>query len=206
MKKELIFIVLLILVLSCDNEHHQKNSFVRIYNIGSFLIKETYDSLQHLKIKQFFNKDTVPNGALITFYPNGKIYTWKWYFDDDKNPRCKIIYDSNGHFSKMEGYVIIDSQYIRQNIDLALALPPGLKFIVKVKSLDKGLLHQEMDCYPYLNGDTIGVDNDTIYNIATFRIEKYNKKLTYKACVYLDDSNIKQPNCLDSIELINFSK
>lgn len=69
-------------LLSCDQrtpEHEHEKGEVRYRKHLDGLQKEVFDSNQKLLSKQFFDKDTIPFGALEEYYDNGKLAKWKWF-------------------------------------------------------------------------------------------------------------------------------
>ena len=176
------------------------------YHAGTFLVKETHYTSGKIKTKQYFNRDTVHNGPLITYYLNGKILSWKCYFYNDSLPKCKFTFDSTGKFVELKGFVITDSVYGKKNIGLVIMHPPGLKMGIRVVSkYSNGQTHHDTFWDPDISENTIDANNDTTDNMTVFCIDKYIKGHVYKAYVYLNDSVNKQFNCLDSIQLINFA-
>jgi hypothetical protein len=71
----------LLLLISCgggkgvlgDGDVHQ------FYKKGRFLVRETRNQNKVLVRVQYFDKDTIPDGALIEYNKNGKIAKWKWF-------------------------------------------------------------------------------------------------------------------------------
>ena len=88
---------------------------VKYYRQGRFLIKETFDSSGRLLVKQSFNKDTVPDGAMAEYYPNGIIAIWRWFIPKQKKPTCGVFYHSDGTFDTLKGRPYLDMGWDDRN-------------------------------------------------------------------------------------------
>ncbi len=95
---------------SCQN-HEKKiniNESIKYYIDGENLIKEAYNTNNCALSKQFFNTDTVPDGASIEYYDNYNISKWKWFTLDNKYPICCAYYNDYGQFDSFKGRTFIE--------------------------------------------------------------------------------------------------
>jgi len=99
------FVAIIVCFFNCKNKTDEKTttSITKFSKNGRFLIKETYDSVGKVATKQYFNSDTVHDGACIEYFNNGNIGSWKWYIPRQKDPICGVFYYEDGSFDTFKG-------------------------------------------------------------------------------------------------------
>lgn len=104
------------------------------YDSAYYVVKKTYGENLKLQKLQFFSKDTIPNGAEISFYTNGNIKDWKWHWyrlPGGASSICSIHYDTNGKFENFYGNPFIESLETPYNYKIIkLVKAPGIRAIV----------------------------------------------------------------------------
>jgi hypothetical protein len=93
----LFFLLLSLLFYSCNDDLQQ-----RIYSTKGGILIETYGASNNLIKRQYFNKDTLPNGKEIEYYTNGNIKKWKWHYKN-KLPQYGVYYNEVGKFDSLKG-------------------------------------------------------------------------------------------------------
>jgi len=189
LKYSVLIILVFIIVYSCKNgntKEVQNNSF-RYYDTGRFLIKESYDGSGRITTKQYYNKDTIPDGAEFDYYNNGKMKKWKWFDAKQKTPYCGAYYDSNGVFDTFKGDAILNvGNEDSSSLYVTLANPPNVKFIV---TFDDSYKNKHINELIY---DPIKTDSTSFIIIHRSKDEfVYNKEHKYTLNFYIVDSNYK---------------
>ena len=134
MRYLLLYILAIIFSLSsCQSNKKEYVSYrAKFYNSGRFLVKETYDSSGKIVTKQYFNKDTMPDGAYIEYFSDGIIGKWVWFIANDKNPSCGFYYYSDGSFDTLKGNPFISAFYNTKGEGcFKILAPPDLCYIIK---------------------------------------------------------------------------
>ena len=140
--------IVTVFFISCNN-HKQDEEIYSVKN--KHIVKSLYRH-GHLYSVQSFTKDTIPDGAEIIYYENGKMQKWKWYdidYQADKvdsvvtlsenrkefqtiqtgkehywYPACIAYYDSFGKFDTLVGKVFIKTKHIDKIFCIGIASPP----------------------------------------------------------------------------------
>lgn len=174
---------MLICFLNCKNSSPKKNdtSATKYSKEGRFLIKETCDSSGRIIAKQYFNKDTVPDGALIEYYPNGLIATWQWYIANHNTPYTKIHYNVNGIFDSLIGNsflnVVCCNDFNKTVVELINPPQTGIRLLYK--DIYKGKVVYSDIYKPFLT--------DTVSWVVLGKYQ-YNKEHKYKIYFYIVDT------------------
>jgi hypothetical protein len=180
---------------NCRNAENNNNKHYldRLYKDNRFLIKEAYDSSGKIKLKQYFNKDTVPDGAMIEYYSNGKIAKWRWFRAKHKNPDCGIFYNEDGSFDTLKGkpFLAIGND-ADQNPVIELINPPQVKFTIGYKDYYENKMIKKIYYDPILT--------DTISWVPLDEYKK-TKGHEYIICFYIIDSVKNKILYQDSINL-----
>lgn len=171
---------ILLLFGNCENAIQKKPikaNKEKYYKNGRFLVRETYDSSGRLQAKQFFNKDTIPDGAEIDYYMNGNVEKWKWYTLQDKYPRCLIHYDDNGIYDTIKGNPFIDG--IKANdTDLAVKFvnPLNVKSFIMLEDKYKNEIVVQYKFDP--------ISLDTVNIVILNKKSGYAKKVGHQYLIY----------------------
>jgi hypothetical protein len=182
------------------NKTANKN-YVKFSSMGKFIVKETYDSIGLIRAKQYFNKDTIPDGSEIEYYSNNRIEKWKWHTLDNKYPICGVYYSSKGFFDSFKGRPFIEfinKDKMKGSLYIELINPPNINSIVLLddSSCDHRLqLKYDPIVSGSLNWVIIGDSNEDKlknghrYTLYYFVVDS-NKKELYRAtkAMYLYDS------------------
>ena len=123
-----------LLFYSCNNKNKQYIKYeINKKNNKNYIIKYLYNFYGNIIEKQYFNKDTVPDGPKIRYYPNGIISSWIWFRANHKNPACGIFYDRKGVFDTMKGSPFLDGGWTESNGETYVKLinPPQLGYIIE---------------------------------------------------------------------------
>jgi len=155
-KFTLLFYLLFFCFVRCNRGNNkpslQSNKF---FIIGRFLVKETYDSTGKIKTKQYFNNDTIPDGAYIEYFDNGIIAKWRWYTAKHKNPYCGVFYSEQSTFDTFKGQPFLG---IENNINnkplIKLINPPQITVNLLYKDFYHGKVVNEIMYDPLLT-DTV---------------------------------------------------
>jgi hypothetical protein len=187
---KIIIIVLLALftALSCANNRQDKTVY---RNQNQYLIEDVYNNFGQLKYSKSYNKDTIPNGAEIFYYPNGKIEKWAWYnalIGEESRKKYAFIFfyfNENGDLDSTNGTpfirpIITKSGYVA----IEMVNPPNVKYIFGYKDFigDKVVFKQAYE--PAVTDSTSWV---------TLEKHKFEQGHTYKVYYYIlnDKGKIK---------------
>ena len=145
-------LLLIASVLFCLACNHTQPLYTKYRTKGNHFIVETYKGSK-LYSTQSFDKDSIPDGPGITYFPNGKIEKWKWFdinqmigtsdsiatfFHDnrelslsklkknDQYPVCMAYYDSTGKFDTLVGYPLVERRYNNGIMAIGIAYPPSV--------------------------------------------------------------------------------
>jgi len=121
---------------------------------GTAIVKKVYNKEGVLLTMQSFTKDTIPNGALIHFYPNGKIKQWTWYSSELKNPFATVLYKNNGMFDTLHGNPFIKSVTSGNDVYVELINPPNVNVIFGFKDFYRDSLMKKVVYQPDLTDST----------------------------------------------------
>jgi len=201
MKKNSIFIIyiplLLFCFLNCRNSASKKVSLSHIEFIkkGKKLIKEIYDSAGKIEMRQFFNKDTIPDGAMIEYYSNGTVATWLWYAAKHKNPYCGIFYNEQAVFDTLKGKPFLGIENNKNNKPLVkLINPPQITVKLLYKDFYMGKVVNDI-MYDPLPTDTIswvpldeyGHKQDHVYKIYFYIVDTIKTSLLYQDSLEINE-------------------
>ena len=195
MKKVLLLLCVCSIPFAACHSKKEKalGSSVKYSRHGRFLIKETFDSNGKLLVKQSFNKDTVPDGAMMEYYPNGIIATWRWFIYSEKNPRCGVFFKENGSFDTLKGVPFLVAQNPENSPGVEFINPPQIKFQAGYKETFKNQIIYQTIYNPTLT-DSISFIPLNEY--------KYAKGHKYEVYFYIVDTVKKRSLYQDSLELI----
>lgn len=187
-------LAMLICFLNCKNSSPKKKDapVIKFFKEGRFLIKETFDSSGSILIKQYFNKDTVPDGAMIEYYPNSTIATWRWFLPKQKNPNCGIFYNENGTFDTLKGRVFLDLGEDKDHNPVIIFInPPQLKIRIGYKDVFKNKILKEKNYDPILTDSTGSVALDEYkyakghdYILYFYVVNTIDNKVLYNDSIY----------------------
>jgi len=159
MKQALIFpLFVLCTLLACNNA--KSNKSIYIVNEKSIIIK-VYNARDTLLTMQSFTKDTIPNGAFVSYYPNGKVKKWVWYTSELKAPCAAVYYNEKGVFDTLHGNPFIRSITSRNNIYVELINPPNVNILFGCKDFYRDSLIKKVVYHPSLTDSTSWVTLDS---------------------------------------------
>ena len=188
MKRKMVIYSCLFLTFFCFEKCRGKQlkNLIKYSLHGRFIIKESFDSSGKITGRQYFNKDTIPNGAEIYYYPNGKIKHWKW-FQNNKTPSCGVYYDTDGVFFAFRGNPFIDlGNETDTSVYVTLVNPPNIKFIIVYEDTYKSKVMKSLMFEPTLTDSTSWIVIDR--NSNEFLYQKEHK---YELIFYVIDENSK---------------
>jgi hypothetical protein len=178
-------------------DNHRKTDFPssKYTYIGTSLIKETFDSTGKITIRQYYNADTVPNGAKIEFYNNGKIASWIWYSSKHKEPYCGVYYSEEGLFDTLRGIPFIDIVY-KKDFDypyIKTINPPNVALQLVYKDIYNGKIVKKTLYGPILTD-----------SVAWFGLDEYKYQNGHKHEIYFNIVDTIKEYLLyqDSLEII----
>ncbi len=176
--------IILILCIACSCKNAGRNRFANTekwFDSSNYLIKKTYSADNVIERMQFYNKDSTPTAADITYYPNGNIRIWKWY--TGCKPMCGVYYDSSGNFDTLNGRAFIDAIASKDGYFIVRTIkPPNLEAIAVLFVRDKKIKVDSL-LYKISYNDSVGYFYFGKYGELTF--EKDNK---YTLEYYIFDS------------------
>jgi hypothetical protein len=190
-------LVVVVCFVNCKNkkDENDKKQTVRFLKEGRFLIKETYNRSGKISIKQYFNKDTTPNGAYIEYFDNGNICKWVWYIPNRKNPKCGVYFHSDGSFDTLKGrpYLGIAWDEIDDPV-VKLINPPHLTIQFGYKEIYKNHILR------YVTYDPILTDSISWVPLHEYKYAKGHKYKIYfcivdtiqKRFLYQDSTNLAE--------------
>ena len=151
----LVMIMAIIIVQVGNNNSHTIGNEFKYYRSGRFLVKDSYDSAGKLVTKQFFNADTMPDGAEIDYYANGKIEKWKWFDPTSKYSYCVVYYNAKGGFDTFVGRPFIGTGYDHKHeLCIELINPPNVNIKMGYVDFYNGKVMEQL-AYPPSPTDTI---------------------------------------------------
>ena len=131
-----IFVFFVILLYCCKGGDKKVITYEKY---GRFLVKKSFCENGRLCTKQFYNNDTVPDGAAFEYYPNGKISEWQWFAPDDSDTlaHCVVEYDTNGVYEKFKGWPFVRVINKNDSVCVITAVhPPNIKYIILLVDVD----------------------------------------------------------------------
>ena len=178
---------------NCGSRKIEKPTTTKFTKKGRFLIKETYDSTNKPLTKQYFNNDTVPDGAAIEFYENGNIGSWKWFIPGKKNPTCGLFYHEDGSFDTLKGRPYLGMSYdVNHSPVVEVINPPQLKIEIGYKEIFNNIKVNGIIYDPTLTDTIAWVALDEYHYVKGheykifFRIlDTIQKKLLYQDSTHL---------------------
>ena len=185
MKKNILilFFIGIIFMLFCKCTHNLKNKKFKYFRDGRFLVKDTYED-GVIKITQYFNADTMPDGPEINYYPNGDVKKWKW-FNGNKVPCCNVYFFEDKKFDTCQGSPFLGTYY-------------DTSYILWVRTIKAPYLSNITLGYrDYFNGKLIrgfgykylSTDTGLLFPLIDHKPQKEHKyKLSY--CVFDDRNNM----------------
>ena len=164
--------------------------------VGRFLVKETYDRTGKIEAKQYFDKDTIPDGAAIEYYPNGKVESWIWYIHND--PYCGVFFNEQGDFDTLKGNPFLDVICCNGNNDpdIKLINPPQVAFRLLFKDIYKKKVIKKIMYEPLLT-DTVSwvpLDEYKYQEGHNYKIYFYVVDTVKTFLLYQDSLEIKEKN------------
>jgi hypothetical protein len=163
-------VLFFILLGGCENIFDSQSNTIRTSYGESRITKEVYNKKHHLVLKQYFTKDTVPNGIRIEYFSSGKLCNIRWFDSSQKEPICGVFYTEHGVFDTLKGSPFLDEWYNTQ-IEPCFKIinPPNVKYIIRFTDSD------------YVNdkiikqSDFLTQDNDstTIFRFNKKRFERF---------------------------------
>jgi hypothetical protein len=171
------------------------NSNTKYSESGRFIVKEIYDSAGHLKIKQYLNRDTVPEGPMIEYNTNDVIIAWIWFVKGEKNPKCGVFYKEDGYFDTLKGQTFLGVGRDNHENPVIMAInPPQVKLMIAYKDFYKNKIFKEI----YYT-DPYRTDSMTLISLDEY---KYRNEHKYKIYFSIVDSIKKTTLYTDSMEFI----
>lgn len=187
MYKTLLVSLALLSLAACKNDHKKGPVAypVRYSTAGRYLVKETDDLQGNLLRKQLFNSDTVADGPMTDYFPDGKISVWRFFKPASKAPVCGLFYKKDGSLDMLKGTIILDAiRFPGNNINVKFPNPPQLSFIIKYRDYYKDKVVSEKDYEPLLTDSCcwIGLSNhkvqpDHVYKFALCVVDTAKHKI-----------------------------
>ena len=178
-RQPIFYVVIIAIMYSC------RSNDVKIYKVGKHIIKDVYGNQGEIRRRQYFSNDTLPDGAEIDYFPDGKIAIWRWYKYKDVRPCCVLFYNKNGVFDSLKGNPFLHAIYVSDTgFYLQGIKPPQLAYIVEYNDVFKGKLINT-DAFKPSETDTIDwiaishhkFEKDHIYNINFCIIDTVTNKI-----------------------------
>jgi len=167
----------------------------KFYKQGRFLVKETYDSTGKIETKQYFNKDTTPDGAYTEYFDNGIIAKWIWFIPKYKNPVGGVYYYDNGVFDTFKGRPFLGTGNDSNNEPvIKLINPPQVKFRMGYKDIFNNKVVNEIYYDPILTDSIswVPLDEYKLTKGHKYRIYFYILDTLNKIFLFQDSINLKE--------------
>ena len=134
MKAYNVIVIFLLLFCNCRNGTKQTVVSDKIIYLRSKdgLVKKVYDNDSRLILEQNFDIDTTPCGAMVEYYENGSILTWRWFLYKSKDPLCGFYFNMDNTLDTMKGSPYIDVVFIKnKGTFVKIVKPPILRYVIE---------------------------------------------------------------------------